>query len=86
MAHFVIPPSWVSPGGYVVQGEPTWRGRSLALVRGSVLGTVVELAAITAGWLSGPAGAGGILPPDNPPANIAPSSPDFLTSIDPARA
>jgi hypothetical protein len=33
-----------------------------------------------------PAGATGILPPDNPSSNIAPSSPDFLTSIDTARA
>ena len=70
----------------MVQGEPTWRGRSLAVVRGGLLGTVVVLAASTGGWLSLPAGAAGILPPDNPPANIAPSSPDFLTSIDTARA
>ena len=33
-----------------------------------------------------PAGAAGILPPSNPPANIAPSSSDWLTSIDAARA
>ena len=32
------------------------------------------------------AGAAGILPPSNPPANIAPSSSDWLTSIDSARA
>ncbi len=32
------------------------------------------------------AGAAGILPPSNPPANIAPSSSDWLTSIDAARA
>ena len=31
-------------------------------------------------------GAAGILPPGNPPANIAPSSGDWLTSIDGARA
>ena len=36
--------------------------------------------------LSGAAGAAGILPPGNPPANIAPSSGDFLASIDNARA
>jgi len=42
--------------------------------------------AVAGGWLSRPAGAAGILPPNNPPANIAPSSPDFLTSIDAARA
>jgi hypothetical protein len=50
------------------------------------LGTAVVLAAIAGGWLSLPAGATGILPPSNPPANIAPSSADFLTSIDTARA
>jgi hypothetical protein len=50
------------------------------------MGTVVVLTAVTGGWLSLPAGAAGILPPNNPPANIAPSSPDFLTSIDTARA
>jgi hypothetical protein len=33
-----------------------------------------------------PAGAAGILPPDNPPANITPSSNDFLASIDAASA
>jgi len=33
-----------------------------------------------------PAGAAGILPPGNPPANIAPSSSDWLTSIDAASA
>src|SRR5580693_3717758 len=32
------------------------------------------------------AGAAGILPPSNPPANIAPSDSDWLTSIDAARA
>jgi hypothetical protein len=37
-------------------------------------------------WASGPAAAAGLLPPDNPPANIAPSSSDWLTSIDSASA
>ena len=68
------------------QAGPTWRGRSLALLRGGLMGTVVVLAAVAGGWLSSPAGAAGILPPNNPPANIAPSSPDFLASIDTARA
>jgi hypothetical protein len=45
------------------------------------------LCAVSAGsWLSVPAGAAGILPPNNPPSNISPSSSDFLTSIDSARA
>jgi len=35
---------------------------------------------------SAPAGAAGILPPNNPPGDIAPSSSDWLTSIDTARA
>jgi hypothetical protein len=34
----------------------------------------------------GPAGAAGILPPNNPPANIAPSSTDYLVNIDSARS
>ena len=45
------------------------------------------LAAFVAAGLTGaPAGASGILPPSNPPANIAPSSSDWLTSIDAAAA
>ncbi len=35
---------------------------------------------------STPAGAAGILPPSNPPGNIAPTSGDWLSSIDAARA
>ncbi|HXN62385.1 MAG TPA: hypothetical protein VN886_18210 [Acidimicrobiales bacterium] len=38
------------------------------------------------GWASAPAGATGILPPANPPANIAPTSGDWLDSIDSAAA
>jgi hypothetical protein len=70
----------------VGQAEPTQRGRTGTLVRRGVLGTCAVLAAVAGGWLSLPAGAAGILPPNNPPANIAPSSPDFVTSIDTARA
>jgi hypothetical protein len=48
---------------------------------------VASLGVITAGTVSAvPAGAAGILPPGNPPANIAPSSGDWLTSIDAASA
>jgi hypothetical protein len=43
-------------------------------------------ASVAAGLSATPAGAAGILPPSNPPANIAPSSADWLTSIDAARA
>jgi hypothetical protein len=42
-------------------------------------------AMLTAGWAA-TAGATGILPPSNPPANIAPSSSDYLSSIDSARS
>jgi len=70
----------------VGQAEPKRRWRSLALAQRSLIGTAAIVAAVTGSWLSLPAGASGILPPDNPPANIAPSSPDFLTSIDTARA
>ena len=49
----------------------------------AVLGTFVVVAGIGSAT---PAGAAGILPPSNPPANIAPSSSDWLTSIDAARA
>jgi hypothetical protein len=42
--------------------------------------------ASTAGcWCVGSAGAAGILPPGNPPSNIAPSSADYLASIDNGR-
>ena len=41
---------------------------------------------LAAAVTSAPAGAAGILPPSNPPANITPSSNDWLTSIDAARA
>ncbi|HEY1831531.1 MAG TPA: hypothetical protein VGG38_14945 [Acidimicrobiales bacterium] len=41
-------------------------------------------AAVVGSWTA--AGAAGILPPNNPSSNIAPSSSDFLTAIDSARA
>jgi hypothetical protein len=47
--------------------------------------TAICAVALTAAW-STVAGAAGILPPSNPGANIAPSSSDFLTSINTARA
>jgi hypothetical protein len=47
---------------------------------------VTGIGALAAIASSSTAGAAGILPPSNPPANIAPSSTDFLTSIDTARA
>jgi hypothetical protein len=46
----------------------------------------ILLAAACCTWLALPAGATGILPPANPPANIAPASADFLASINAARA
>ena len=44
------------------------------------------MSSIAAGPGGAPAGAAGILPPGNPPANIAPDSSDWLTAIDNARA
>ncbi|HWD56094.1 MAG TPA: hypothetical protein VG346_13290 [Acidimicrobiales bacterium] len=46
----------------------------------------VVVAGSLAGFTAPPAGAAGILPPANPPGNIAPSSGDWLSSIDSARA
>ena len=43
-------------------------------------------AALAVAGFFAPAGAAGILPPANPPANIAPSSTDYLTAINAARA
>jgi hypothetical protein len=45
-----------------------------------------SLGVIASGTLSTSAGAAGIVPPANPSANIAPSSSDWLTSIDTASA
>jgi hypothetical protein len=47
---------------------------------------VAFVVAVSGGWLFAPAGAVGLLPPDNPPGNINPSSQDYLASIDAARA
>ena len=60
--------------------------RSRTPVGGALVLAVLLCSALVALALSLPAGAAGILPPDNPPGNIAPSSTDFLTSIDTARA
>jgi hypothetical protein len=43
-------------------------------------------ALVASGWMSISAGATGILPPNNPSANIAPSSTDYLSAIDSAAA
>jgi hypothetical protein len=70
----------------VGQAELTRTGRSPARAMRALSGMALVGACLCGSWLSLPAGATGILPPDNPPANIAPSSPDYLTSIDTARA
>ena len=46
---------------------------------------IMIMSSIAAGLTSAPAGAAGILPPSNPPADIAPNSTDWLASIDSAR-
>jgi hypothetical protein len=58
-------------------GLPSWRG--LAVL-------AVTCTAFAGTWQSTSAGAAGILPPQNPPANVALTSSDYLTSIDSARA
>jgi hypothetical protein len=56
-----------------------------ARITGMLVAVMAVGAAVAAGnWSS--AGGAGIIPPDNPPANIAPSSTDYLASIDSARA
>jgi len=45
-----------------------------------------SLAALSTGAVCASAGAAGILPPGNPSANVVPSSSDWLTSINAARA
>jgi hypothetical protein len=47
---------------------------------------MIIISSVAAGLISAPAGGAGILPPANPPANIAPSSSDWLSAIDNARA
>jgi hypothetical protein len=61
-------------------------GRSLTSTVGGLVLAAVTCATVVGAGLSLPAGAAGILPPNNPPSNIAPSSADYLTSIDSARA
>jgi hypothetical protein len=61
-------------------------GRSLTSALGGLAVAAITCTAVIGGGLSLPAGAAGILPPNNPPSNIAPSSADYLTSIDSARA
>ena len=48
--------------------------------------SIMAMSSMAAGLSSASAGAAGILPPSNPPANIAPSSTDWLASINGARA
>jgi hypothetical protein len=64
----------------------TRSGRSLVPAVGGLAVAAILSALLTGSWLALPAGAAGILPPQNPPSNIAPSSGDFLTAIDSARA
>ena len=47
---------------------------------------VMIISSITSGLTCVPAGADGLLPPVNPASNVAPSSADWLSSIDAARA
>jgi len=70
----------------VDQAERTRHGQAVAAVLGVLCITALAIAAFVGGWLTSPAGATGILPPNNPPGDIAPSSTDFLASIDSARA
>ena len=62
-------------------GRGRWRVATLLLPIGIMIASTLVAAASSA-----PAGAAGILPPSNPPANIAPNSGDWLTSINDARA
>jgi hypothetical protein len=56
---------------------PSWGGLALA---------ALTCVATVGMWQPGSAGGAGILPPQNPPANVALTSSDYLTSIDSARA
>jgi hypothetical protein len=47
---------------------------------------IMGVGVLGTGACAPPSGAAGLLPPQNPPGNIAPSSSDWLTSIDGARA
>jgi hypothetical protein len=64
-----------------VLGRVRWRMAMLLVPMGIMVAST--LAAVAT---SPPAGAAGYLPPSNPPANIAPSSGDWLASINSARA
>jgi hypothetical protein len=66
--------------------EPKRHERFLTPARGGLLGGALLIASVAGIWLSAPAGAVAIVPPDNPAANVAPVSSDFLASIDAARA
>jgi hypothetical protein len=56
----------------------------VALLLFAIGATIVSSLGVT--LTSSPAGAAGTVPPANPPGNIAPSSSDWLSSIDSARA
>jgi hypothetical protein len=64
-----------------VQARARRRVATLLLPVGAII-----MSTCAAGLIEAPAGATGILPPDNPSANIAPASSDWLTSINDARA
>jgi hypothetical protein len=60
--------------------------RVYSYVASSFVAIATTISALGVALTSSPAGAAGILPPSNPPGNIAPSSGDWLSSIDSARA
>jgi hypothetical protein len=60
--------------------------RRRATAWGGLLLAAATSAAMVGTWLAVPAGAAGILPPQNPPGNVALTSADYLTSIDSSRA
>jgi hypothetical protein len=70
----------------VGDAEPKRHQRFLAPARGGLLCAALLIATVAGIWLAVPAGGAGVVPPENPVANLAPVSPDFLTSIDAARA
>src|SRR5580698_9066466 len=79
----------IPPTGKRAREGPRVLCRARRHVTASLLtaGTIVTLSLSVGGVLSAaPAGAAGILPPANPPSNIAPTSPDWLRSVDAGRA
>jgi hypothetical protein len=66
----------------LTKGQP----RAARVVRMVAPVLLTFMGVLGAGLVSAPAGAAGILPPSNPPVNIAPSSGDFLSAIDSARS